>query len=223
MDRLAAHVIATAALTLTLATVPVLFADASHAATRPASPDVSAANPSSWQAAAALPATGARSIHPPRPAEAQTASAAPAEAAAAGSASPATWTDSLPQAQRPCPDVQQVGGTAHALYHGMIAFSVRQYYSASCRTYYGYSYAWQQFRRLHVRYDVGMAVYEAPGDSIDGARTYAGGKGGPAYWSGAVHGAKDGCSQGEGHYFYYPAGSKYRFEEADTVSPRVCA
>ena len=32
MDRLAAHVIATAALTVTLATVPVLFADASHAA-----------------------------------------------------------------------------------------------------------------------------------------------------------------------------------------------
>jgi hypothetical protein len=32
MDRLAAHVIATAALTLTLATVPVLFADASPAA-----------------------------------------------------------------------------------------------------------------------------------------------------------------------------------------------
>ncbi len=35
MDRLAAHVIATAALTVTLATVPVLFADASHAASAP--------------------------------------------------------------------------------------------------------------------------------------------------------------------------------------------
>lgn len=220
MDRLAAHVIATAALTLTLATVPVLFADASHAATRPASPDVSAAKSSSWQAADIRTAADARSIHPPRTAEAQT---APARAAAAGSVSPATWTDTLPQAQRPCPDVQQVGRTVHALYHGMIAFSVRQYYSASCRSYYGYSYAWQQFRRLHVRYDVGMAVYEAPSDTIDGARTYAGGAGGPAYWSGAVRGAKGGCSQGEGHYFYYPAGSKYRFEEADALSPRVCA
>ena len=225
MDRLAAHVIATAALTVTLATVPVLFADASHAATRPASSDVSAANSPSWQAADAdaRPATKARSTHPPRPAEAQTAAAAPAETEAAFSAPGTTGTYSLPQAVRPCADVRQVGGTAHARYHGMIAFSVRQYYSASCRSYYGYSFAWQQFRRLHVRYDVGMAVYEAPKDSVAGARTYIGGAGGPAYWSGAARTAKGGCSQGEGHYFYYPAGAKYGFEEADTESPRVSA
>lgn len=49
MDRLAAHVIATAALTVTLATVPVLFADASPAT--PAAPSTAAV------AAAPAPAT----------------------------------------------------------------------------------------------------------------------------------------------------------------------
>jgi hypothetical protein len=172
MDRLAAHVIATAALTVTLATVPVLFADASHAATVPVS-----------QPAAALP-----------------------EAAA-----------------QPCADRYQVGETRHEYYHGMTAFSVKEFYSPSCHNLYGYSYAWLQFRDLHVRYDVGMAVYDLTHGAIDGAETYLGGIGGPAYWSAPVHLTGKTCFQGEGHYFYYPPNAPGGFEESDTRSTPVCA
>lgn len=45
MDRLAAHVIATAALTVTLATVPVLFADASTPAPAASTPAAVSAAP----------------------------------------------------------------------------------------------------------------------------------------------------------------------------------
>ncbi|HET9171217.1 MAG TPA: hypothetical protein VFN97_17390 [Actinospica sp.] len=164
MDRLAAHVIATAALTVTLATVPVLFADASHAATVPA----------------------------------------PARTAA------------------PCADRYQVGATVHEIYHGMTAFSVREYYSPSCHALYGYSYAWLQFRNLHVHYDVGMAVYDQTHGAIDGAVTFIGGQDGPSYWSAPVHAGHDTCYQGEGHYFYYPPNAPGGFEESDTHSSPVC-
>ncbi len=172
MDRLAAHVLATAALTVTLATVPVLFADASHAATVPVS-----------KPAAATP-----------------------EAAA-----------------RPCSDRYQVGETRHEFYHGMTAFSVKEFYSPSCHNLYGYSYAWLQFRDLHVRYDVGTAVYDLTHGAIDGAETYVGGIGGPAYWSAPVHVRAKTCFQGEGHYFYYPPNAPSGFEEGDTRSTPVCA
>jgi hypothetical protein len=223
MDRLAAHVIATAALTVTLATVPVLFADASHAATRTASVPAAAADPSPSPAGDTLPGTVVRPPQPPRAAGAQTAPSPAAGARSPRSAPRTAWTRPPRPAGRPCADVRQVGGTAHALYHGMIAFSVRQYYSSSCDSYYGYSFVWSRFRKLHVRYDVGMAVDDTTRDAIDGARTYIGGAGGPAYWSVAVPAAKGECTQGDGHYFYYPAHSKYGFEEADTVSPKVCA
>jgi hypothetical protein len=222
MDRLAAHVIATAALTVTLATVPVLFADASHAATRSVSVPATA-TPSSWQAIDARTGTTARSTEPPLAAETQT---APARTAAAAAALPPPGTDrtyTLPQAGRPCADLRPVGGTTHARYHGMIAFSVRQYYSAACRSFYGYSFAWQRFRKLHVRYDVAMAVFDDTRDAIVGPRTYVGGAGGPTYWSAAAPAAKGDCTRGEGHYFYGPAGTRYGFEEGDTMSPKVCA
>lgn len=180
MDRLAAHVIATAALTVTLATVPVLFADASHAATTSAS------------SAAQTPET-ATPLHP-----------------------------RLLFSGGPCADVHQVGQTVHEDYRGMVAFSVKEFYSPSCHDYYGYSFAWLQFRRLHVRFDVGMAVYDATRDSIDGARTYLGGAGGPDYWSAPVPAAKSTCYQGEGHYFYYPPNTSAGFVEGDTLSTKVC-
>lgn len=223
MDRLAAHVIATAALTVTLATVPVLFADASHAATRSVPSATSTATPSSSQADDARTGTTARSPEPPRTPETQTATAPAAETEAAGSASGTAWAKTLPQAGRPCDDLRQVGGTVHALYHGMIAFSVRQYYSEACHSYYGFSFAWLRFRRLHVRYDVGMAVFDDNRDAIDGARTYVDGTDGPGYWSQPVPTADGQCTQGEGHYFYYPADAKYGFEEGDTLTPKVCA
>jgi len=199
MDRLAAHVIATAALTVTLATVPVLFADASHAAT--------------------TSATAAPQV--------QTAAAPPGPDAQAGQ-TPVTVTLTLPERPRllfsggPCADVRQVGPTAHEIYDGMVSFSVKEYYSPACHDFYGYSFAWLQFRRLHVRYDVGMAVYDTTHDSIDGARTYVGGAGGPDYWSAPVPAAKGTCYQAEGHYFYYPPNSPYGFLEGDTRSPKVC-
>ncbi|HWG27320.1 hypothetical protein [Actinospica sp.] len=172
MDRLAAHVIATAALTVTLATVPVLFADASHAAT--------------------IPAT--------------------ANTAVAPHASPA-----------PCADRHQVGETRHEIYDGITAFSIKEFYSPSCHALYGYSYAWLQFRNLHVRYDVGMAVYDVTHGAIDGARTFIGGIGGPDFWSTPVHLAPKTCYQGEGHYFYYPPNAPGGFIEGDTRSTPVCA
>jgi hypothetical protein len=190
MDRLAAHVIATAALTVTLATVPVLFADASHAATTPVS-------------AAAQVQTSTTQSGP----------------------TPVT----VPERPRllfsggPCADVHQVGQTVHQIYHGMIAFSVKEFYSPDCHDYYGYSFSWLQFRNLHVRFDVGMAVYDTTHDGIDGARTYIGGAGGPDYWSAPVPAAHGTCYQAEGHYFYYPPKAPYGFEEGDTLSTKICA
>ena len=177
MDRLAAHVIATAALTVTLATVPVLFADASHAATVPAT---------------------------------------------AATTQPAPTHPRLLFNGGPCADAYQVGQTVHELYNGMVAFSVKEYYSPACHDYYGYSFAWLQFRKLHVPFDVGMAVYDTTHDSIDGARTYAGGIGGPNYWSAPVPAERNACYQAEGHYFYYPPNSRYGFVEGDSLSTKIC-
>ena len=189
MDRLAAHVIATAALTVTLATVPVLFADASHAATVPTGTSTTA--PATQTPSATGPA--ATPAHPRR--------------LFAGG---------------PCADVRQVGQTAHEVYDGIVAFSVKEYYSPACHDYYGYSYSWLQFRNLHVRFDVGAAVHDMTHDSIDGARTYVGGEGGPNYWSAPVPAQAGSCYEGEGHYFYYPPNSPYGFVEGDTLSTKVC-
>jgi hypothetical protein len=242
MDRLAAHVIATAALTVTLATVPVLFADASHAASTPAPSSSPATTASSRQApdarnegSEALPAL------PPLAPETEPQAAAAAQAPAAGPASRAAKAGpygdrgialrhrgTRSDGQSPCADRIQVGAPGYELYHGMVAFSVREFYSPSCHSFYGYSFAWLQFRRLHVPYDVGMAVYDAGHDTIVGARSYTGGTGGPGYWSAAVpadqaSAGKGDCVQGEGHYFYYPAGVPGGFEEGDTLSTKVCA
>jgi len=274
MDRLAAHVIATAALTVTLATVPVLFADASHAASSPLSAAAPAADPQPQASndarsdAAALPALPPLDADPQAalpaaahadpetaapqaagPAEAETAPSPAAKPPAAAAEPPAYGAARASRAAAkahavhtvhadhrgahgsmllhswggPCADVRQVGATGHALYHGMIAFSVKEYYSPACRSYYGYTFAWLQFRRLHVRYDVGVAVYDFTRDSIVGARTFLGGAGGPSFWSAAIPAAKGTCTQGEGHYFYYPAGAPGGFEEGDTFTTRTCA
>ena len=223
MDRLAAHVIATAALTVTLATVPVLFADACHAATAPASataPLPQSSNDARTTGAAALPAL------PPLAAQAaayQTAQAKTAAPAAGAAGTAAAKKPRLLFSGGPCADVHQVGQTVHEIYHGIAAFSVKEFYSPGCHSYYGYSFAWLQFRRLHVHFDVGMAVYDATHDAIDGARTYIGGAGGPDYWSAPVSAVKGVCTQGEGHYFYYPPNSPAGFEEGDMLSTKVCA
>ncbi len=67
-----------------------------------------------------------------------------------------------------------VSPTVYAHWHGEIIFSVKEFYSPACHDFYGYSFAWLRFRRLHVPFDVGMAVYDVTHDAIDGARTYIG-------------------------------------------------
>ena len=230
MDRLAVHVIATAALTVTLATVPALFAATCHASSTAAITRTATHAPSALSAAAVLPA--AIAVLPALSGQAQT----PAEAAAAHPGAPASPRPAptrpgsghgrrlFPsQPDRHCADVHQVGHTAYARYRGMIAFSVRQFYSADCRTYYGFSYAWHRFRRLHVPFDVGMAVYNTHTDAIDGAVSYTGGRGGPGYWSAAVTAQPGQCTRGEGHYFYYPADAPGGFIEGDTLTTPACA
>ncbi|MBR7835842.1 hypothetical protein KDL01_21390 [Actinospica durhamensis] len=241
MDRLAVHVIATAALTVTLATVPALFAVPCHASSAAAAAETAAtatvrtANraPSALSdavvlpdAVAVLPALSGRAQTP----AAEAAAAHPAEPAPASPRPAPTRPGSeygrrlFPsQPDRRCADVRQVGHTVYARYRGMIAFSVRQYYSAECRTYYGYSYAWHRFRRLHVPFDVGMAVYNTHTDAIDGAVAYIGGRGGPGYWSAVVAAQPGQCTCGEGHYFYYPADAPGGFIEGDTLTAPVCA
>ncbi len=242
MDRLAVHVIATAALTVTLATVPALFADACHASSTAAGQLAVTATGTALYESSARPSAAAL---PPAvavlPALSGPAQTPAAEAAAARPALPAEPAPAASRAaQTPthpgrgrrlfpseprhrCADLEQIGHTAYARYRGIIAFSVRQYYSADCHTYYGYSYAWHRFRRLHVPFDVGMAVFAVRADAIDGAVSYAGGHGGPGYWSAAVTAHSGECTQGEGHFFYYPADAPGGFIEADTMTAPTCA
>ncbi|HXD28177.1 MAG TPA: hypothetical protein VN621_05405, partial [Arthrobacter sp.] len=81
MDRLAVHVIATAAVTLTLATVPVLFADACHASSS-AVPQT-ATTWAATRASSSLALAPAIAVLPALSAQAQTQAAAAAEAESA--------------------------------------------------------------------------------------------------------------------------------------------
>lgn len=240
MDRLAVHVIATAALTVTLATVPVLFADACHAA---ASSSSSSAAPTAADTRATTHATSHPAALPPAVAvlpalagQAQTQT--PAAPAATGPAQPAPAASGPAPAtagvrprgrvllpvlpDRPCADARPIGHTAYARYRGMIAFTVRQYFSPTCHAYYAHAYAWHGFRRLHVPFDVGMAVYNTHSDAIDGAESYLGGEGGPGYWSAAVPARPGQCTRGEGHFFYYPSDAPGGFIEGDTLTSPAC-
>jgi hypothetical protein len=85
MDRLAVHVIATAALTLTLATVPVLFADACHASSSAVPPTATRA---ATHASSTLALAPAIAVLPALSDQAQT-QAAEASAADAAFAPPA--------------------------------------------------------------------------------------------------------------------------------------
>jgi hypothetical protein len=270
MDRLAVHVIATAALTVTLATVPVLFADACHASSSTVAPTAAAtpgaaphASSDAVSPEAALAETAALApavaVLPALSGQAQTQAAASAPAGPAPAApdapgpaaDPADRTGNavagradldavqpenagadqtdrgrmlLPRVpDLPCGDVRQIGATTYAHYRGIIAFSVRQYYSPTCHAYLGYSYAWYRFRRLHVPYDVGMAVYDTGSDAIEGAKTYVGGADGPGYWSTPVRTRAGVCTKGEGHFFYYPSDTPGGFIEGDTMTAQTCA
>jgi hypothetical protein len=236
MERLAVHVIATAAVTVTLATVPMLFPDACHASSSAAAQSATtrAATHASSTSTAPAPAVA---VLPALSEQAQTLPAASAPAGTAFATPSAPGTAPTPPAarpdrgrltlpvlpDRPCADARQVGHTAYARYRGTIAFSVRQYFSPSCHAYYGYSYAWHRFRGLRVPFDVGVAVYDSHSDAIDGAKAYVQGKGGPSYWSAAVAAESGRCTQGEGHFFYYPSGARGGFIEGDTMTGKACA
>lgn len=182
MDRLAAHVVATAVLTAALAAVPAAMANPTPAnATTNPKPTTSASAPGpSSQPAPPLPSNRTR-------------------------------TEAFP-----CADARQIGDTSYARWHGVIAFSVKLYYSRQCRESYGYAYPWLQFRLLKVRYDLGMGVFDTTHDAIDGARTFVGGSGGPDFWSSPVTVPTGTCTQGLAHVFYPDT-------ETDTFTARFCA
>jgi hypothetical protein len=103
MDRLAVHVIATAAVTLTLATVPVLFADACHASSSADLP--TATTRAATHASSNLALAPAIAVLPALSGQAQTRAGAPAPAGsalappAAAGAAPAP-SDRIPERGR---------------------------------------------------------------------------------------------------------------------------
>ncbi|HEV2347116.1 MAG TPA: hypothetical protein VGS97_23660 [Actinocrinis sp.] len=131
------------------------------------------------------------------------------------SSDPAATSTSAHVQPVPCADVRQIGGTSYARWHGIIAFSVKQFYSPGCRAVYGYAFPWLQFRRLRVHYDLGMGVFDATHDAIDGARTFLGGAGGPDFWSSPVTVPAGACTEGLAHVFYPDT-------ETDTFTTKVC-
>lgn len=173
MDRLAAHIIATAVFTAALAAVPaVLSAPAAH--------------------------SSETATH-----SSKTATPSKASASSSASSSSTAAATTLASAQSvPCSDAYQVGTTAYARWHGMIAFSVKQFYSPKCHRVYGYAYPWLQFRVRKVHYDVGVADFDVTHDAIDGARTFLGGAGGPDFWSSPVSVPAGTCSEGLTHVFF---------------------
>lgn len=190
MDRLAAHVVATALLTAALAAVPVAIAKPiSHASTFTAALPAATGSPSP----AAAPATPKATVTPtPKPT----------------STKPAL-------VPIPCPDAYQVGATAYARWHGMIAFSVKQFYSPTCHTAYGYAYPWLQFRELKQQYDLGMADFDLTHDAIMGARTFVNGVNGPDFWSAPFMATAGTCTQGLAHVFFPDT-------ETDTFTAKFC-
>jgi hypothetical protein len=197
MDRFAAHLVATTVLTAALAAVPTAMAGST-----PSQPPAAAAG-------AAAPDPGGPMLEAPGAAG----SAKPAPVLAAP---PSTPRASSPAAQPvPCTDSYQVGKTVYAYWHGIIAFSVKQFYSPSCHARYGYAFPWLQFRDQHVSYDLGMAVFDVTHDAIDGPRTFIKGAGGPDFWSEPVAVGSISCTEGLAHVFYSN-------DETDTYTGELC-
>jgi hypothetical protein len=134
---------------------------------------------------------------------------------ASTSAQASTGPGSSPVQPIPCPDAYQVGVTTYAHWHGFVAFSVKEFYSPSCRAVYGYAYPWLQFRRLKARYDLGLAVFDVTHDAIDGARTFVGGAGGPDFWSSPITVPANTCTEGLAHVFFPDT-------ETDTYTAKFC-
>ncbi len=187
MDRLAAHIVATAVLTATLAAVPAAMATS-----------ISDAKPAAGISAAASTSPSAT-------------------ASPSASATPLAPTEPKSSAAQPipCSDAYQVGATSYTHWHGIIAFSVKQFYSPTCHAVYGYAYPWLQFRKLKASYDLGTAVFDVTHDAIDGARTFLGGAGGPDFWSSPVSVPAKTCTEGLAHVFFPD-------DETDTYTAKFC-
>jgi hypothetical protein len=196
MDRLAAQVIATAVLTAALAAVPAAMANPTS---DPAPGAASAATASAATASAPAAPTPSRTATPTTPA----------------TTAPGSKSSPSPAQPIPCRDARQVGSTSYARWHGIIAFSVKQFYSPSCHAAYGYAYPWLQFRLKRARYDLGLAVFDVTRDAIDGARTFVGGAGGPDFWSSPVPVPAGTCTEGLAHVFFPDT-------ETDTYTARYC-
>lgn len=214
MDRLAAHVVATALLTAALAAVPLALdkptSEASTIKTALQTATLSAAlAPAASAKVSGAPATPARTV------QASTAASGAVSAAASSATPSATPTPKPVLVPIPCPDAYQVGTTAYARWHGMIAFSVKQFYSPKCHTVYGYAYPWLQFRVQKQPYDLGMAVFDLTHDAIVGARTFVNGTGGPDFWSAPFIPTAGTCTQGLAHVFFPDT-------ESDTFTDKFC-
>ena len=207
MDRLAAHIVATAVLTVALAAIPTAMA-------QPASSSSSA--PSFARTPAAEP------TQTPTSPSARSASAAPA-----GPQEPVApeWRERGERGEHRrheivlppnCPDAFQVGPTRFARWHGEVAFSVKQFYSPRCRARFGYAHPWLSFRAEHVSFELGMADFDITHDAIDGARTFVAGAGGPDFWSDPVAVPPGTCTQGLAHVFFPD-------DETDTFTDVYCA
>lgn len=219
MDRLAAHVVATAVLTAALAAVPTAMANPIVSDPSP-KPTVTTTTTAATATPTAKPASPAPSASPSvSPSKSPSASASASASAPASPAAPARPTP--PPATRntpepiPCPDVRQIGGTSYARWHSVVAFSVKLFYSAKCHELYGYAFPWLQFRTLNVHYDLGMGVFDVTHDAIDGARTFLSGAGGPDFWSSPVGLPAGTCTEGLAHVFFPDT-------ETDTFTAKVC-
>lgn len=169
--------------------------------------------------AAAVPGVSAPTVSAP----AVSASTVPAPAVSMPVASPLTSEDTTSLATPAsgiskgavCADAYQVGPTTYAYWHGEIIFSVKQFYSPSCHARYSYGYAWLQFRDQHVPYEIGLAVYDAKLDELDGGAQFEDGIGSPNYWSAPVTVSPGSCTEANVHLFLPD-------DETDTYSQKVC-
>lgn len=196
MDRLAAHIVATAVLTAALATIPTAMAQTNAAtSTSPAASASSASKPSSSPSPSASTSPSAQSKQDAPPQQ--------------------THREHRALDVLPCADAYQVGATAYARWHGAIAFSVRQYYSPKCHARFGFAYPWHQFRVMRVDYDLGVGEFDVTHDAIDGGKTFVGGAGGPYFWSSAVSVPTGTCTEGVAHFFFPD-------DELDTFTAKFC-
>lgn len=212
MDRLAAHIVATAVLTVALAAIPTVMAQpASSSSTVPSRAQTPAPTSTPTQSSTAPSASA--------PSASGSGSATPA--APQKPASPKRRTHEEHRRHETvlppnCPDAFQVGPTQYASWHGAIAFSVKQFYSPRCHARFGYAHPWLSFSAEHVSFDLGMADFDLTHDAIDGAETFVGGAGGPDFWSDPVVVPAGTCTQGLAHVFFPD-------DETDTFTSTYCA